>query len=90
MHSLDEELLQLIQLKNPLGLEKLYDKYASLTYNIAYKVTMSKESAEIVINKLFNEIWKSSGENLSISEHLSSSMIQETKKIAMVYGEKIG
>jgi RNA polymerase sigma factor (sigma-70 family) len=56
---LDEnELYQLIvEHKDSASLEKLYDRYESLLYNLAYKITQDQQSSEEVLQDIFMKIW---------------------------------
>ncbi|MDT3959911.1 sigma-70 family RNA polymerase sigma factor [Staphylococcus kloosii] len=56
---LDEnELYQMIiEHKDSASLEKLYDRYESLLYNLAYKITQDQQSSEEVLQDIFMKIW---------------------------------
>jgi RNA polymerase sigma factor (sigma-70 family) len=56
---LDEnELYQMIiEHKDSTSLEKLYDRYESLLYNLAYKITQDQQSSEEVLQDIFMKIW---------------------------------
>ncbi|WP_298404444.1 sigma-70 family RNA polymerase sigma factor [uncultured Chloroflexus sp.] len=57
----DELLIDLIVQREEAALGVLYDRYASLVYAIALRVTGDRQTAEEVMQDVFQSIWQTAG-----------------------------
>jgi RNA polymerase sigma-70 factor, ECF subfamily len=55
----DEELVQLLVRRDERALGVLYDRYIRLIYAVALRVTGSRETAEEVVQDVFQSVWQS-------------------------------
>ncbi|MGQ9876599.1 MAG: sigma-70 family RNA polymerase sigma factor [Chloroflexus sp.] len=62
LHGLTDELLiDLIVQREEAALGELYDRYASLVYAIALRITGDRQTAEEVMQDVFQNIWQTAG-----------------------------
>lgn len=54
----DAELLDRIAQQDSSALSKLYDRYASLIYRVAFKTLQSVEESEEVVLDVFGQVWR--------------------------------
>lgn len=62
MPNLDDEIVQLIKNRNPLGLEKLISQYTAAVYSLIYRIISShgnKEDIEECVSDVFTDVWNS-------------------------------
>ena len=57
----DELLIDLIVQRDEAALGELYDRYASLVYSIALRITGDRQTAEEVMQDVFQNIWQTAG-----------------------------
>jgi len=57
----DEELLALIVRREEAALGVLYDRYGGLVYTIALRITGDRQTAEEVVQDVFQSIWQTAG-----------------------------
>jgi RNA polymerase sigma-70 factor (ECF subfamily) len=57
----DELLIDLIVQRDETALGELYDRYASLVYSIALRITGDRQTAEEVMQDVFQNIWQTAG-----------------------------
>jgi RNA polymerase sigma-70 factor (ECF subfamily) len=57
----DEELIALIQRRHEPALGALYDRYIRLVYAIALRITGDRETAEEVVQDVFQNVWQAAG-----------------------------
>ena len=57
----DEELLELIVRRQDAALGEIYDRYGRLTYTIALRITGDRETAEEVVQDVFQNVWQAAG-----------------------------
>jgi DNA-directed RNA polymerase specialized sigma subunit, sigma24 homolog len=57
----DELLIDLIVQRDEAALGELYDRYASLVYAIALRITGDRQTAEEVMQDVFQNIWQTAG-----------------------------
>lgn len=57
----DELLIDLIVQREEAALGELYDRYASLVYAIALRITGDRQTAEEVMQDVFQNIWQTAG-----------------------------
>ncbi|WP_322821572.1 sigma-70 family RNA polymerase sigma factor [Chloroflexus sp.] len=57
----DELLIDLIVQHEEAALGELYDRYASLVYAIALRITGDRQTAEEVMQDVFQNIWQTAG-----------------------------
>jgi RNA polymerase sigma-70 factor (ECF subfamily) len=53
----DEQLMVMIQQRDPAGLELLYDRHASIVKSLGMKVVHNEAEAEDLLQEIFMEIW---------------------------------
>jgi RNA polymerase sigma-70 factor (ECF subfamily) len=53
----DEQLMVMIQQRDPAGLEYLYDRHASIVKSLGMKVVHNEAEAEDLLQEIFMEIW---------------------------------
>jgi RNA polymerase sigma factor (sigma-70 family) len=53
----DSALLNAISAKNEHALAQLYDKYAPLCYNIAYRIANDRNAADSILQDAFLKVW---------------------------------
>jgi RNA polymerase sigma-70 factor (ECF subfamily) len=53
----DERLMEMVQQRNPLGLEYLYDRHAAIVKSLGMKVVHNEAEAEDLLQEIFMEIW---------------------------------
>jgi RNA polymerase sigma-70 factor (ECF subfamily) len=53
----DEQLMVMIQQRDPAGLELLYDRHASIVMSLGMKVVHNEAEAEDLLQEIFMEIW---------------------------------
>ncbi|HEX5690247.1 MAG TPA: sigma-70 family RNA polymerase sigma factor [Roseiflexaceae bacterium] len=57
----DEELIAMIQRRQEAALAALYDRYIRLVYAIALRITGDRETAEEVVQDVFQNVWQAAG-----------------------------
>jgi RNA polymerase sigma-70 factor (ECF subfamily) len=57
----DEELIVLVQRRQEAALGALYDRYIRLVYTIALRITGDRETAEEVVQDVFQSVWQAAG-----------------------------
>jgi len=57
----DDELLTLVQQRHEPALGAIYDRYGRVIYTIALRITGSRETAEEVVQDVFQNIWQAAG-----------------------------
>jgi RNA polymerase sigma-70 factor (ECF subfamily) len=57
----DEELIARIRWREEPALEAIYDRYSRLIYTIALRIVGDRESAEEVMQDVFQAVWQSAG-----------------------------
>lgn len=57
----DEELLALVVRREEAALGALYDRYGALVYTIALRITGDRQTAEEVVQDVFQAIWQTAG-----------------------------
>lgn len=57
----DEELMALIVRREEAALGALYDRYGALVYTIALRITGDRQTAEEVMQDVFQGIWQTAG-----------------------------
>ena len=55
----DEDLMILVERKDPTAFEALYDRHGSAAYSLAHRIVGSAEAAEDVTQEAFLSIWRS-------------------------------
>ena len=57
----DEELLELVLRRQDAALGAIYDRYGRLIYTIALRITGDRETAEEVVQDVFQNVWQAAG-----------------------------
>ena len=57
----DEELLELVIRRQERALGQLYDRYGRLVYTIALRITGDRQTAEEVVQDVFQNVWQAAG-----------------------------
>lgn len=57
----DEELMALVLRRQEAALGALYDRYIRLVYAVALRITGDRETAEEVVQDVFQSIWQTAG-----------------------------
>jgi RNA polymerase sigma-70 factor, ECF subfamily len=57
----DEELLALVLRRQEAALGVIYDRYGRLVYTIALRITGDRQTAEEVVQDVFQNVWQSAG-----------------------------
>jgi RNA polymerase sigma-70 factor (ECF subfamily) len=57
----DEELLALVIQRQETALGVFYDRYGRLVYTIALRITGDRETAEEVVQDVFQNVWQAAG-----------------------------
>src|SRR5919204_5725420 len=57
----DEELLALVIRRQEQALGALYDRYGRLVYTIALRITGDRQTAEEVVQDVFQNVWQAAG-----------------------------
>jgi RNA polymerase sigma-70 factor (ECF subfamily) len=57
----DDELLALVARRNEAALGLIYDRYGGLVYTIALRVTGDRQTAEEVVQDVFQSVWQTVG-----------------------------
>ena len=55
----DEDLMVLVERKDPAAFEVLYDRHGGAAYSLAHRIVGSSEAAEDVVQESFLSIWRS-------------------------------
>jgi len=53
----DEQLMAMLQQRNPVGLEYLYDRHSAIVKSLGMKVVHNEAEAEDLLQEIFMEIW---------------------------------
>jgi RNA polymerase sigma-70 factor (ECF subfamily) len=57
----DDELIALVQRRQEAALGALYDRYIRLVYAVALRITADRETAEEVVQDVFQNVWQAAG-----------------------------
>jgi len=57
----DDELLALVIRRHERALGQLYDRYGRLVYSIALRITGDRQTAEEVVQDVFQNVWQAAG-----------------------------
>ena len=57
----DEELLELVLRRKDAALGAIYDRYGRLVYTVALRITGDRETAEEVVQDVFQNVWQAAG-----------------------------
>ena len=57
----DEELMALVLRRQEAALGALYDRYVRLVYAVALRITGDRETAEEVVQDVFQNVWQAAG-----------------------------
>lgn len=57
----DEELLELVLRRQERALGAIYDRYGRVVYTIALRITGDRETAEEVVQDVFQNVWQAAG-----------------------------
>jgi RNA polymerase sigma-70 factor (ECF subfamily) len=57
----DEELLALVVQRQERALGHLYDRYGRLVYTVALRITGDRQTAEEVVQDVFQNVWQAAG-----------------------------
>ena len=57
----DEELLAMVIQRQERALGQLYDRYGRLVYTIALRITGDRQTAEEVVQDVFQNVWQAAG-----------------------------
>jgi len=55
----DEDLMLMVERKDPSAFEVLYDRHGGAAYSLAYRIVGGPEAAEDVVQESFLSIWRS-------------------------------
>ena len=55
----DEDLMVMVERKDPTAFEVLYDRHGGAAYSLAHRIVGSPEGAEDVVQEAFLSIWRS-------------------------------
>lgn len=55
----DEDLMVMVERKDPAAFEVLYDRHGGAAYSLAYRIVGGPEAAEDVVQESFLSIWRS-------------------------------
>jgi RNA polymerase sigma-70 factor (ECF subfamily) len=79
----DEELIVLVQRRQEAALGALYDRYIRLVYTIALRITGDRETAEEVVQDVFQNVWQAAGSFQSGVGSLSAWLMGITRHRAI-------
>jgi RNA polymerase sigma-70 factor (ECF subfamily) len=79
----DEELLALVIRRQERALGQLYDRYGRLVYTIALRITGDRQTAEEVVQDVFQNVWQASGSFQSGIGQFSSWLLGITRHRAI-------
>lgn len=57
----DLSLMRGVAQSDPRALEKLYDRFGSLVYRMAYQILPSRDEAEDAVQEVFIRLWRTAG-----------------------------
>jgi RNA polymerase sigma-70 factor (ECF subfamily) len=57
----DEELVELVLRHKDAALGAIYDRYGRLVYTVALRITGDRETAEEVVQDVFQNVWQAAG-----------------------------
>jgi len=57
----DDELIALVLRRQEAALGMIYDRYGRLVYTIALRITGDRETAEEVVQDVFQNVWQTAG-----------------------------
>ena len=57
----DEELMALLLRRQEAALGTIYDRYVRLVYAVALRITGDRETAEEVVQDVFQNVWQAAG-----------------------------
>ncbi|MGF1470451.1 MAG: sigma-70 family RNA polymerase sigma factor [Rubrobacteraceae bacterium] len=61
----DEELISLVENKDPQAFAVLYDRHSWPAYSLAYRMLGERQAAEDLIQEVFLKLWRSTGNYLA-------------------------
>jgi RNA polymerase sigma-70 factor (ECF subfamily) len=79
----DEELLALVIQRQERALGQLYDRYGRLVYTIALRITGDRQTAEEVVQDVFQNVWQAAGSFQSGIAQFSSWLLGITRHRAI-------
>ena len=79
----DEELLALIVRRQERALGAIYHRYGRLVYTIALRITGDRETAEEVVQDVFQNVWQSAGSFQPDAGAFSSWLLSITRHRAI-------
>jgi RNA polymerase sigma-70 factor (ECF subfamily) len=79
----DEELLALVIQRQEYALGQLYDRYGRLVYTIALRITGDRQTAEEVVQDVFQNVWQAAGSFQSGIGQFSSWLLGITRHRAI-------
>lgn len=59
--AIDLQLMQGVASSDPKAIERLYDRFASLVYRMAYQALPSRDDAEDAVQEIFVRLWRTAG-----------------------------
>ncbi len=59
--SVDLKLMQGVSRGDPAALDRLYSRFGSLVYRMAYQILPSRDDAEDAVQEVFIRLWRTSG-----------------------------
>lgn len=87
----DAALYDAITLKKTWALSALYDRYATVLYSLALKISGREKTAQKVVEETFVTVWRNSAaNNQSIREHLGTWLILLCRTLALGHGREHG
>jgi RNA polymerase sigma-70 factor, ECF subfamily len=57
----DEDLMTLVERRDPRAFEVLYDRHAGAAYSLAHRIIGNRRGAEDVVQEAFFSVWRSAG-----------------------------
>src|SRR3954467_4853644 len=79
----DEELLALVLRRQERALGQLYDRYGRLVYTISLRITGDRQTAEEVVQDVFQNVWQAAGSFQSGIGQFSSWLMGITRHRAI-------
>ena len=79
----EEELIQLLKSKSPIGMSILYDRFSPALFGVASKIVHSDQVAEDVLQEAFVKIWQNSENYDSEKGRVFTWLINITRNLAL-------